>query len=398
MSAARADVANTMGYRRRKGTVIALEQVGHDVTGRPVHVVEYFRRLAVNQSFRHLRPHHASFVDVRRGAALSRIGGPFDTLNRTVDVRRIPPRARTPNTPDNAGLDIALHGEGRSNIPDIGCWVWRWNAYPVTGQAATAMDARRFLVSPLGADMQLFNAPPPRASFESLTTRADVPQPIGRRELHDDPSAFYGPSNGLVIYVNGGPVGLETICVCDLSDFMGGWAPAPAGKVAIDPVLGRIAFADDLPQPGPVTLDYNYGFPAELGGGPYDRAATLTALYQSKVTWTQVVGAGVTDIFGVPITLEAAVTLFNAQPPGAVGLIVLADFMVANIDLTDANRVVARSGSTLWIVAAQVLPDGTWAAVARLGDAARRHRDRRCGHKPGGDARSGVLQRLTNRR
>ena len=44
----------------------------------------------------------------------TRIGGPFDTLNRTVDVRRIPPRNRTPDTPDHAAFDIALHGEGRS--------------------------------------------------------------------------------------------------------------------------------------------------------------------------------------------------------------------------------------------------------------------------------------------
>ncbi|HYM73662.1 MAG TPA: hypothetical protein VET89_11815, partial [Stellaceae bacterium] len=166
----RAEVANTMGYRRRKGTVIALEQVGRDVTGRPVHVVEYFRRLAVNQSFRHLRPHHASFADLRRGAALTRIGGPFDTLSRTVDVRHIRPRARTASAPDTAALDIKLHGAGRFNIPDIGAWVWRWTAYPVTGQAATRVDQRRFLASPLGADMPLFNAPPRRASFQGLTT------------------------------------------------------------------------------------------------------------------------------------------------------------------------------------------------------------------------------------
>jgi len=229
----RAEVANTIGYRRRKGTLIALEQAGHDVTGRPVRAIEYFRRLAVNQSFRHLRPRHASFVDLRAGAALARIGGPFDTLNRTVDVRRIAPRARVPQAPDGTALDIALHGAGRSNIPDIGVWVWRCNAYGVTGQPATRIDARRFLISPLGNDMPLFNTPTLRASFQSLTKRADVPQPIGRREFHEDPGAFYGAVNGLSIRVDektGGGLGLDAICACDLSDFAAGWGPAPARR------------------------------------------------------------------------------------------------------------------------------------------------------------------------
>ncbi len=36
----RAEVANTIGYRRRKGTLIALEQVAGDVSGRAAVVVE----------------------------------------------------------------------------------------------------------------------------------------------------------------------------------------------------------------------------------------------------------------------------------------------------------------------------------------------------------------------
>ncbi len=355
----RAEVANTMGYRRRKGTVIALEQIGRDVTGRPVHIVEYFRRLAVDESFRHLRLHHASFADMRRGAALTRIGGAFDTLNRTVDVRRIAPRTRTADAPDRAALDIALHGTGKPNIPDIGAWVWRWIAYPVTGQRATPVDARRFLVSPLGADMSLFSAPPPRELFASLTTRADVPQPIGRREFHDDPAAFYGTNRSLLIHVDGAPLGLDRVCVCNLSDANGGWATAPPGKVAIDPALGRIALAPDLPAPGVVTLDYNYGFSADIGGGPYDRSSRLP-LDSSTVTWSQIVGAGATDIFGAPLTLAGAVEEFNAQPPGAVGLIVLADFMVADIDLTGANAIRVPPGSQLWIVGAEVNDAGAW--------------------------------------
>jgi hypothetical protein len=225
----RAEVANTIGYRRRKGTVVALEQLGADVTGRPVRVVEYFLRLAVNQSFRHLRPEAGGYAALRRGAALTRLGGPFETESRTVDVRRISPRARAPASPDAAPLDVAQHGSGRFNIPDIGAWIWRWISYPVTGQPAYAVDDRRFMFSPLGADLPLFNAPAAREPFDHLTTRADVPQPIGRREFHDEATAFYGPHQSLVVFANGAMVQPADICVCNLSDISPGgrWPTGP---------------------------------------------------------------------------------------------------------------------------------------------------------------------------
>ena len=350
----RAEVANTIGYRRRKGTLIALEQLGADVTSRPVRAVEFFRRLAVDQSFRHLRPDSVGTIDLRGGLALTRLGGAFDSSNRTVDVRRIAPRARTAAVPDRASLDIALHGPGRDNIPNIGAFVWRWIAFPVTRQPAFVVDARRFMASPLGADMPLFNPPAAREPFDHLTGRGDVPQPIGRREFHDDPAAFYGADNGLEVIADGTSIGVDRICVCDLSDTtpLGGWQAAPAGKVAIDPVLGRIAFAADLPAPRAVLVSYCYGFPAEIGGGPYDRGARL-ALQPRQVTFQRVIGAGATDTFGLPLRLEQAVAAFNARPAGTVGLIVLAGFGVADIDLTGASAIRVPPGSQLWIVAAE---------------------------------------------
>src|ERR1700735_2511026 len=42
---ARAYVANTLDFRRRKGTAAMLEQLALDVTGWPAHVVEYFALL-----------------------------------------------------------------------------------------------------------------------------------------------------------------------------------------------------------------------------------------------------------------------------------------------------------------------------------------------------------------
>ena len=47
----RAEVANTISYRRRKGTAAMLEQLARDVTGWDAHVVEFFLLLARQNPF-----------------------------------------------------------------------------------------------------------------------------------------------------------------------------------------------------------------------------------------------------------------------------------------------------------------------------------------------------------
>jgi hypothetical protein len=49
----------------------------------------------------------------------------------------------------------------------------------------------------------------------------------------------------------------------------------PQNEVAIDPVLGRIAFPAGQAAPDDVRVSYHYGFAADLGGGEYERAASL---------------------------------------------------------------------------------------------------------------------------
>src|ERR1700730_3536765 len=49
----RAEVANTIGYRRRKGTAAMLEQLARDVTGWPARTVEFFEQLATTQYMNH---------------------------------------------------------------------------------------------------------------------------------------------------------------------------------------------------------------------------------------------------------------------------------------------------------------------------------------------------------
>src|SRR5664279_3135988 len=174
----RAEVANTIGYRRRKGTLLALEQLAMDVSGRPAVAVEEFRRLITTESMRLVRPHHGATVNLRNISKLDKLSTAFDKENRTIDVRRIAPRLRLAADPDPTPLDISLHGPGRFNIPDIAIHLWRWRSWPVVNAPATVVGGGRYMFSPLGHNIALFSQPHARSSFSSLTTRIDVPQPL----------------------------------------------------------------------------------------------------------------------------------------------------------------------------------------------------------------------------
>ena len=60
----RADVAKTIYYRRRKGTVPMLEELARDVTGWAAHAVEFFQLLGWTQYLEHERP-QARWFDIR---------------------------------------------------------------------------------------------------------------------------------------------------------------------------------------------------------------------------------------------------------------------------------------------------------------------------------------------
>ena len=63
---------------------------------------------------------------------------------------------------------------------------------------------------------------------------------------------------------------VDRIVAADLT----GWTYLPRrGTVAVDPVLGRIAFPPQQPPKNGVWVSYRYGFSADMGGGEYDRAA-----------------------------------------------------------------------------------------------------------------------------
>ena len=71
----RREVANTIRYRRRKGTLALLEQLANDVAGWPARAVEFYRLLSWTQSLNHQRVMRGRVADLRAGDALDRLHG-----------------------------------------------------------------------------------------------------------------------------------------------------------------------------------------------------------------------------------------------------------------------------------------------------------------------------------
>ena len=264
----RAEVAHTIAYRRRKGTVIVLEQLARDVTGWNATAVEFFSRLVVSQYMNHRRLQCPAAPDLRQWEPLERLGGAFDSIMHTVDVRRI------------------ASGRGRYNITNLGLFLWRIDAWPLTGSPAVGLDALRYRFNPLGIDQPLYTQPRTIADFARLSTPLDVPEPISRRVLDARLSDYYASAGGepnslgLSLYDvaanTAQPIAATDVRICNLDDIAGGWAHMPAdARVVIDPLLGRIALPQPLAAGTVLRVDYRYGFSGPIGGGEYDRAAEV---------------------------------------------------------------------------------------------------------------------------
>jgi len=363
----RAWVANTLGYRRRKGTATMLEQLARDTTGWPSHAVEFFERLAWSQQMNHVRRDAPATASLRSPNTLELVGGAFDSYMRTVDVRSIE------------------RGRGRLNIPNVGLFLWRLQSRPIGRSGAAAGDlpadygsARaylggndgRYTFNPFGLDATLFNNPQTEDTIAHLAGEANVPGRLRRRSLHDElearrqalvdgtapPQPLYFDGERAVLRVlaratAGDPlaeIAPEFIGICDLAD-----PPAPAPPpadwrrpsskdyarrgntadivtreihVAVDPVAGRLAFPAGV-TPAEVAVLYSEGFPGDLGGGPYDRADTVDPAFHDAAVWQVGVSrAGVAvGPESVYTRLADALDAWNALPAGRIGVIALMD-------------------------------------------------------------------------
>jgi hypothetical protein len=318
----RAEVANTIRYRRRKGTVSVLEQLAGDVTGRPAHAVEFFELLAATQYMNHIRPQAAATADLRDAARLELAGsfqaGAFDGFAHTAEMRRIASRS------------------GRYGIQNVGVFLWRVQALRLSRLPLLDVDGSglRYRLDALGTDQALFARRRTEQEITHLAEPLDLPLPLERRFLGAHLAELYGAGRSLLFEIETAsslePVAPTDIRVCNLSDDPGApgtWAhePQPGDThVAVDPVLGRVAFAA-APASGETRLaTFHYGAALGAGGGGYERAPSLEAM--SKVIPVSggdplttplgsVAGGGAVEILDSrPYTAPASITATAPAP------------------------------------------------------------------------------------
>ncbi|MEE9423395.1 MAG: hypothetical protein V3V18_00270, partial [Methylococcales bacterium] len=201
----RAEVANTIGFRRRKGTASMLEQLARDVTGWNARVVEFFELLATNQYMNHIRLHNTVTPDLHQWEPLERLETAFDSIPHTVNVRRISTE------------------KGKYNIPNIGIFLWRLNDYSLTQSSAVQIDGSRFMFSPLGNNTPLFTYPETEDEITHIAEPINVPEPISRRVLDAYLEDYYGTGKSLVLRIGGlgddsEVIEYDQISACNLSD------------------------------------------------------------------------------------------------------------------------------------------------------------------------------------
>lgn len=281
----RALVGNAIACRRRKGVPAALERVIRDASGWYARVTELSRQLVASPSLEAPRLGGGT-VDVRDQRALVTLGTAFEAVPRLAAVRREGRERGDPAPVESSGPGF--------NLIDLGVYVWRLQAYPLAGVTARREAPGCYRLHPLGVDTPLFNLPRTGGGADDPAQLDNLPAALRPEVLAEEiealrtgaerPDGFFGRQPALRITdpATGRPIPPEAMALADL----GAWqrpaatssfeAGAPGAEprrhpvqVAVDPARGRFAFPPGQGESGEVEVAFCYGFPTDLGGGPY---------------------------------------------------------------------------------------------------------------------------------
>lgn len=306
----RARIANTIGYRRRKGQQGVLERVINDVTGWRADVVEYAQLLGMTQHTQHVRPGKGQMMNIRNIYGVDTLKTPFEVNAHLVDIRS------------------PLRYPTKFNINNLGLFIWRLVSYPVIHGFAKEIKvedvSKGYTFSPIGRDTQLFNPPQPLTDLNQRATETSLPIAIRAAAFAQDlannadpqNSTYYGEDHNFYITVvkkgneGGQDIKADKIVAADLSN----WSPPPllSDQAAVDVTLGRFILGSGYTNIDHVEANYNYGFSAaQIAGGHYNRQQTLNAVDENTI-YVPSPPESLVDAISQP-TLTAAIELWESN-------------------------------------------------------------------------------------
>jgi len=391
----RADVADTIALRRRKGTLAVVERLAANLTGWPARGVELRERLGWHQHLNHQRPDRdtninlnlqpAPFpqparggtVPIRDPALLTLINTPFDPFYHTADVK--------------PAFDGGIH----YNLPNLAIFLWRLQAYnlPLSRPvfkgsrqiASLSGDEARFVVGfdlhPLegapapgdpgypddpqhrGRPVRLFNTyrHDPHAEPPTLVELDACPNPMPRARLNTDgllagnPAAYisvdtYDHTSFDPADFDTGDVGLNLFLPEDpfagqawtfRGENLCAWEEGLKRRldefeIAVDPVIGRVLFgvasaAQRNALRDNLIVSFAYGAVGETGAHPVDHSPLEEGVVPVPVT-----------AFASPTALEDA--LENLHLLSSPLVIEIQDSLVHDLDLSAISGVVIEEG------------------------------------------------------
>ena len=397
----RADVADTIALRRRKGTLGAIERLAVNLTGWTCRGVELRENLGWTQHLNHQRPDaggeppyadptltrfnvpRGGTAPLRDPAMLALLGTPFDPFAYTADVK------------------LPLDGQRHINLPNLAVFLWRLAAYRLARvlplakgrtdrgvvSAGQARFVLRFDLHPLDMPVRMFNTGRPgflRASTSGgvvspLTEPDAVPGPMLDARLTSftpagHPEAyvqidFYDASTTPPSGFDLGDVGLQLFIPQTLQPLLPvGWSwrfrgdnlcawesglrrPIGVGEIVIDPDIGRLAIgldtatqADRLMTPSGASfashmfVAFTYGAVGPVGAHPISRGVFVPP--EGPPPEIRTVG----DVAG-GTTLQAA--LAGLDTATAPVVIEIHDSLVHAVDLAVISGTAIDGGASL---------------------------------------------------
>jgi hypothetical protein len=302
--AQRLDVAKTIHYRRRKGTLEVLEELALDVTGWTAHVVEGFRRLA--------RTRHSLDPAVGPAAYPAPNSGDFGAFLQAQSLAGLLTGGLVGGLADlrschgaalaNTAFDESFHmadfrvgrgALGHFGIPKLLVFLWRLTSFAVTegtpvrvaGDAAetpSGIGLDQYVFDPTGRQIPLFvPAPTPPDDFSASWTPAREWQVPGPLTTSLETAITDTGTSAMAVGISE-PVtpprppyprpASPPPLLNDNTDLPARYGLGPGWQVAaIWPEIGQFEATPTESFPKPLTVDYHYGFSSMIGAGPYDR-------------------------------------------------------------------------------------------------------------------------------